>query len=283
MNKALGLLSGALLGLSLLGTAADAESYTVKNGDTLWKIANANQISFSELQSLNPSLGDWVYPGQTIRLPDLKAYTVQPNDTFWKIAMKFGISTRSLIDANPQIPNPDILNAGDMLRIPAKSSISTLSAPPSSSSPDGQFPLKPNTYKPYTNTYAEQRTWSPSGEEIRSHEGVDIMADKGTPVYSAKAGKIIRIGWNELGGWRLTVQVDDSTAFYYAHLSGYADGLALGGTVKQGQLIGYVGNTGYGPEGTEGQFDPHLHFGIYQTSPVWKAIDPYDYLKSIEN
>ncbi|WP_158606687.1 M23 family metallopeptidase [Paenibacillus ginsengarvi] len=280
MKKAISLLSGALLGLAFLGTSAHAESYTVKNGDTLWKIAAASGVSFSELQSLNPSAGDMIYPGQTIRLPDtVKAYTVKPNDTFWKVALKFGVTTRSLIDANPQIANPDILNTGDLLRIPAKN-LSASSAVTSNA--NGQFPLKANTYQPFTDNYAEARTWSQSGEEIRSHEGVDILAAKGTPVYAAKAGKVIRYGWNELGGWRLTVQVDDSTAFYYAHLSGYADGIALGSTIKQGQLIGYVGNTGYGPEGTEGQFDPHLHFGIYQTSP-WKAVDPYHYLKSIEN
>ncbi|MEF3303986.1 M23 family metallopeptidase [Paenibacillus sp. GYB003] len=280
MNKAVTLLAGALLGFTLIGNTANAGAYTVNNGDTLWKIAAANGIDFNELRSLNPSIGDWIYPGQTIRLPDLKAYTVQQGDTFWKIALKLGVTTRSLIDANPQIGNPDILNPGDRLNVPAKS-LSTASTTAAAAA-DGQFPLKANTYKPYTNNFAEGRTWSPDGQEIRPHEGVDIFADKGTPVYSAKAGKIVRMGWNEYGGWRLTVQVDDATAFYYAHLSGYADGLALGGTVAQGQLIGYVGNTGYGPEGTEGLFDPHLHFGIYRTSPVWKAIDPYSFLTSVE-
>lgn len=280
MNKTLGLLTGALLGFSLFGATAHAGAYTVKEGDTLWKIAAANGVSFSQLQSLNPSVSDWIYPGQTVRLPDnMKAYTVQQGDTFWKIAMKFGISTLSLIDANPQIANPDILNIGDRLYVPAAAKSASTAA---ASSANGQFPLRPNTYKPFTDNFADERTWTPEGEEVRTHEGVDIFADKGTPVYSAKAGTVIRIGWNEYGGWRLTVQVDDSTAFYYAHLSGYADGLALGDKVKQGQLIGYVGNTGYGPEGTEGQFDPHLHFGIYKTSPVWKAVDPYSYLTSIE-
>ncbi|TMV50850.1 M23 family metallopeptidase [Paenibacillus mesophilus] len=270
VKKCISLLSGALLGLSLLSPAAYAAPYTIKQGDTLWKIATANSITVQQLMKLNPSVSEMIYPGQIIQLPDdPNTYTVQPNDTFWKIADKFGISTLTLINANPQISNPDLLNVGDRLHIPAKPS----------NNPYGTFPLKPGTYKPYTNNYAESRTWSPNGEEIRAHEGVDIFADKGVPVYSVLDGTIINYGWNQYGGWRLTVKVDDSTAFYYAHLSGYAQGIKKGGTVKKGQLIGYVGSTGYGPEGTEGMFDTHLHFGIYKTNvSPWKTVDPYSYL-----
>lgn len=271
MNKTIRILAGTLLGLSLLGSTAYAAPYTVKEGDTLWKIANANQTTVQQLMNLNPSVTTMIYPGQTIQLPTV--YFVQYGDTFWKIAAKFGVSTQALINANPHIYNPDLLNAGDKLTIP-----SAISAIPAFYQ-NGTFPLKAGTYKPYSNNYAESRTWSPNGEEQRAHEGVDIIADKGVPVYSVQDGTIINIGWNQYGGWRLTVKVDDSTAFYYAHLSGYAGGMYKGGTVKKGQLIGYVGNTGYGPEGTEGMFDPHLHFGIYKTnSSPWKTVDPYPYL-----
>ncbi|MNP66451.1 L-Ala--D-Glu endopeptidase precursor [compost metagenome] len=73
------------------------------------------------------------------------------------------------------------------------------------------------------------------------------------------------------------MRVDGSNAFYYAHLSRYAEGIGPGSKVTKGQLIGYVGSTGYGPEGTSGLFLPHLHVGIYQTSP-WKALNAYPYL-----
>ncbi|MDF2723991.1 MAG: hypothetical protein K0Q59_3666 [Paenibacillus sp.] len=268
MNKTIRLLAGACLGLTLLAPTVQASPYTVKEGDTLWKIATAHNTTVQQLMNLNPSVPTMIYPGQTIQLPDdPNAYVVQPDDTFWKIAVRYGLSTKALINANPHIPNPDLLNIGDKLSIPA--------APPAYT--DGIFPLLAGSYQPYTNTYADSRTWSPDGEQPRAHEGVDIMADKGTPVYSAMDGTVIRYGWNEYGGWRLTIQVGDSTAFYYAHLSGYALGVKLGDTVSKGQLIGYVGNTGYGPEGTSGLFDTHLHFGIYNTNG-WTTVDPYSYL-----
>src|SRR5690606_7398953 len=113
------------------------------------------------------------------------------------------------------------------------------------------------------------------GSAIRKHEGVDIFAPKGTPIYAAAGGTILSVGWNTYGGYRLTVKTDSSTAFYYAHMSAYNGTFQKGDTIRQGQLIGYVGNTGYGPEGTDGMFVPHLHFGIYDiSSPEWTTIDP---------
>ncbi|PYI52881.1 LysM peptidoglycan-binding domain-containing protein [Paenibacillus flagellatus] len=270
MKKAFALLTGVMLGFSLVASSAEAAAYTVQPGDTLWKIATANKLTVQDLMKLNPNVSTMLYPGQTLQVPDEKnVYIVQPNDVYWKIAVKVGVPLSVLMRANPQIANPNVLNPGDSIRIPEKPSAYG----------NGAFPLKPNTYKPYVNNYAEARTWSPTGAEIRAHEGVDIFADKGVPVYSAADGTVINIGWNQYGGWRLTVKTDDSTAFYYAHMSGYAGGMKMGASIKKGQLIGYVGNTGYGPEGTEGQFLPHLHFSIYKTdvSP-WKTIDPFPYL-----
>jgi LysM repeat protein len=264
------LFTGTLLSAALFSSSASAASYTVRQGDTLWKIAVAHEITLQQLMELNPSVQPMkLYPGQVLKVPDPKnVYTVQPGDVYWKIALKTNVPLPVLIRANPQIANPNVLNVGDQIRIPEK--------PPAFQ--DGVFPLKPGTYDPYVNNYAEARTWSPSGQESRSHEGVDIFAKKWTPVYSASEGTILNIGWNQYGGWRLTIKTGDSMAFYYAHLAGYAEGMKKGGTVKKGQLIGYVGSTGYGPEGTEDKFLPHLHFGIYKTD-TWTAVDPYVYLK----
>lgn len=113
------------------------------------------------------------------------------------------------------------------------------------------------------------------------HEGTDLLADKGTPVVAVAAGTVVRYGWNTLGGYRVTIQLDDypEYRFYYAHMDRYAPGMGLGVHVKAGQLLGYVGNTGEGPERTEGKFVTHLHFGIYHWDT---AINPYPFLKSWE-
>jgi murein DD-endopeptidase MepM/ murein hydrolase activator NlpD len=143
-----------------------------------------------------------------------------------------------------------------------------------SSIKDGIFPIKKGTYKPFKDNFGVLRTWSPEGRTKRSHEGIDISAPKGTPLYSATDGKIVRYGWNQYGGWRMTIKAHDKY-LYYAHMDKYAPGWYKGATVKKGQLIGYVGKTGYGPPGTEG-VKSHLHFAIFEYG---SAINPYPYLK----
>ncbi|MEW9668875.1 M23 family metallopeptidase [Ammoniphilus sp. 3BR4] len=141
------------------------------------------------------------------------------------------------------------------------------------------FPLVGGTYQPYTNNYGDPRDFSTTGN-LRSHEGIDIFSDRWIPIFSVEEGRIIRRGWNTYGGWRLSIESENGIAFYYAHLAGFADGTELGKKVTKGQLIGYVGSTGYGEEGIRGMFEPHLHFGMYDTNGTrWKAMNPYWYLK----
>ncbi|WP_307471266.1 LysM peptidoglycan-binding domain-containing protein [Paenibacillus harenae] len=265
--------SAALLSILIAAPGiGSAASYTVQPNDSLWLIATKNGVNVEQLKKLNSLNTDELTIGQTLQVPNPPEITlvkVQQNDTMWKIAQRHNVPLIKLIRANPQIANPYNIWMGLDIRIPKKPG----------SYLTGVFPLKGGSYTPFTNTYADSRTWSPGGAAVRSHEGVDIFADKGTPVYSALGGKIVKAAWNEYGGWRVTVRVDDNTEFYYAHLSKYAAGIKEGVTVKAGQLIGYVGSTGYGTEGTEGKFLPHLHFGIYKLKPTYAPIDPYLYLK----
>lgn len=138
-----------------------------------------------------------------------------------------------------------------------------------------QFPLALDANFDYADSWQQSRTFG--GD--RQHEGCDIMADQGTPVYAVCGGVVTKKGWLTLGGWRLGIQSEDGIYYYYAHLSAYAQGLEEGDTVQKGQLLGYVGDTGYGPEGTSGQFAPHLHFGMYADSGQ-TAFNAYPYLKA---
>lgn len=130
-------------------------------------------------------------------------------------------------------------------------------------------------YQKYYDTMGDPRWWA--GESF-GHEGTDILAPKGTPIVAVASGTVVRYGWNTLGGYRVTVQLDDYPGykFYYAHLNGYASGIYQGARVKTGQVLGYVGSTGEGPEKTEGKFVEHLHFGIYDQ--YWNAINPFELL-----
>lgn len=104
----------------------------------------------------------------------------------------------------------------------------------------------------------------------RRHEGIDLFAPKGAPVYSATEGIIGRIATSKLGGKVVWVLGPAGQRHYYAHLDGYAH-IRKGQRIQQGALLGYVGNTG------NARHTPsHLHYGIYGASG---AINPFPLLK----
>lgn len=110
--------------------------------------------------------------------------------------------------------------------------------------------------------------------QVGVHEGNDISAEKGTPVLSASEGTIEAIGWTFYSGDRVGVRGTDGRYYFYAHLSAYAPGIAVGAPVRPGTVLGLVGNTGYGDPGHEDEFPPHLHFGIMAAD--W--VNPYPVL-----
>lgn len=101
----------------------------------------------------------------------------------------------------------------------------------------------------------------------RKHLGHDMMAAVGTPVIAVESGVVEAMGWNQYGGWRLGIRSFDGKRYhYYAHLRQnrpYAEGLAVGQTVMAGDVIGYVGRTGYSlTENTNNINVSHLHYGL---------------------
>lgn len=121
----------------------------------------------------------------------------------------------------------------------------------------------------------------------RGHEGTDIMADKNErglyPVVSMTDGVVRHKGWLEQGGWRLGIVAPGGAYFYYAHLDSYAD-IEEGDTVQAGDLLGYMGDTGYSKtEGTTGNFPVHLHVGIYLFHNDEEiSVNPYWVLRYLE-
>lgn len=123
----------------------------------------------------------------------------------------------------------------------------------------------------------------------RGHEGCDIMGAKEPrgfyPVVSMSDGVVEKVGWLELGGWRLGIRSPRGAYLYYAHLYGYSRDWKEGDVVKAGELLGYMGDTGYSKvEGTTGNFDVHLHVGIYFKTDHFDelSVDPYWILKYLE-
>lgn len=111
------------------------------------------------------------------------------------------------------------------------------------------------------------------------HHGDDIFAPLGQPVVAVADGTINRVGWNPVGGWRLWLQDRNGDSFYYAHLSGYTRLAREGETVKAGEQLGFVGNTGDAFTTAH-----HLHFEVHPASldrlGYDGAVDPTTYLNS---
>lgn len=101
----------------------------------------------------------------------------------------------------------------------------------------------------------------------RTHLGNDLMGSIGTPIVAVESGIIENLGWNRYGGWRIGIRsFDKKRYYYYAHLRKnhpYADGLEQGMSVMAGEVIGYLGMTGYSIKENVNNINvPHLHFGM---------------------
>ena len=122
----------------------------------------------------------------------------------------------------------------------------------------------------------------------RGHEGTDIMSSVNEPgrfpVVSMTDGIVESKGWLELGGYRLGIRAPHGAYFYYAHLDSYAD-IEEGDTINAGDLLGFMGDTGYGTEeGTRGKFPVHLHVGIYLYQNEQEiSINPYPALSYVQD
>lgn len=102
----------------------------------------------------------------------------------------------------------------------------------------------------------------------RKHLGHDIMGGIGTPIVAVEGGTVTECGWNRYGGWRVGIRSNDGLRYYYyAHLrkdKPFAEGMEVGKTVQSGDIIGFLGVTGYSDKENVNlkSCRPHLHFGL---------------------
>ncbi|MDF2590186.1 MAG: hypothetical protein K0S41_4027 [Anaerocolumna sp.] len=149
------------------------------------------------------------------------------------------------------------------------------------------FPVKLENGKScvtFTDTWNAYRSYG----GVRRHEGTDLMANDNSRgihvIVSMTDGIVEKLGWLEQGGYRIGIRGESGAYYYYAHLDSYAPGIKKGDSVKAGQFIGYMGDSGYGKEGTVGKFDVHLHMGIYVETPFGEmSVNPYSILLYLES
>jgi len=205
-------------------------------------------------------------------------YSVVSGDSWSRIASRSGVSMTALMNAN-KATTATVIHPGQTLCLPATAAAAP-TTPPTTPTTTAK-PVTGGTIVPidvfpaqgpcsYGDTYGAPRGGG------RAHEGVDIIAKAGQWIYAVKDGVLSKKYLDAPGslsgnGWRLTI--GDGTYFFYAHLSTFAPGLAVGSAVKAGQIIGQVGMTGDAPI-------PHLHFEVHpgggasvNPTPVVKAVD----------
>ena len=138
----------------------------------------------------------------------------------------------------------------------------------------------------YGDSWGADRTYG--GE--RQHEGTDLMSGgmgRGFfPVVSISDGVVEHVGWLELGGWRIGIRAPGGAYFYYTHLDSYDHEFTVGEEIHAGELLGFMGDSGYSKvPGTVGNFDVHLHLGIYLRTDHYEelSVNPYWILRYLED
>lgn len=148
-------------------------------------------------------------------------------------------------------------------------------------------PIAGGYYFDHYDDFCNERTYGYN----RKHFGHDLMASLGTPIIAVESGVVEELGWNQYGGWRIGIRsFDKKRYYYYAHMRKnrpYHPNIQVGSVVKAGDVIGYVGKTGYSTvENTDNITSTHLHWGVelifdesQKDAPTQIWIDLYEITK----
>jgi len=254
--------SSVLLTSNSLSDRQGIITYTIQKGDTLGRIAAKFDVSLSTLLSANNlSSRTLIKPGQELTILPVSgmSYKVKKGDTLLRIAKTYHSSVDQIVVFN-NLKNAASIREGQVIIIPG--GYSSGSTVKSSTLPGG---LTPNTSQeqesirswPYLPDYFIYPTIASAHNKGVLHHlnAVDMTASCGTPIYAAAAGFVYGVQMNERWyGNNIAIQHNNGTVTIYAHLSQIL--VKEGGKVKQGDLIGTMGETG----NTNGC---HLHFEVH--------------------
>jgi LysM repeat protein len=191
-------------------------------------------------------------------------YTVTRGDSWSLIARAAGVKTGPLYKLNGTTQR-SALHPGDVVCLPADARPPTTRAQSASTAVN-------MTALPAHGPCWFGDTWHHARANGRRHEGVDLLAQAGQYIYAVTDGTLTKRAWDQPGSlsgnaWWLTAADGSGTYYFYAHLSGFAEGLKVGSKVKAGEIIGFLGETGSAAA-------PHLHFEIHPggggpVNPYW--------------
>lgn len=224
--------------------------HVVKRGETVKQIAaQYSGVTVDDIVRANGIVNGIIYAGSALYLSGpghvasgsagTISYTVRSGDRLGDIAHRHSVSLRSLVSEN-NIANPNLIRSGQVLAIPSGAS--------------WICPVEGGRF---------MNDWGfPRGGGTRYHEGNDLFVSRGTPVR-APVGGTVEFKTGTIGGLQFRLMGNDGVTYIGTHM----DRFGQDGTVRAGDVIGYVGNSG-NAVGTS----PHLHFGMYYKGTV---VNPY--------
>jgi LysM repeat protein len=231
-------------------TSRTGQYHVVARGETVAGIAaKYSGVTADDITRANGIVNGRIYAGSALYLggPGFVAsgsggsvkYTVQSGDRLGDIANKYGVSVSKLASQN-NISNPNFIRVGQVLVIPT-----------------GGTWVCPVEHASFMNDWGFPRSGG-----TRYHEGNDLFVSRGAPVRAPVSGTV-EFTTGTLGGLQFRLMGKDGIVYIGTHM----DKFGKDGSVKAGDIIGYVGNTG-NATGTR----PHLHFGMYYKGTV---VNPY--------
>jgi len=273
--------------------------YQVRRGDTVYRIATAHGVPMRRLIEVNRLSPPYTLQvGQVLRIPNRPTHTVRRGETVYRIAKMHNVDMSALVRVNA-IRQPYVIHIGQVLLLPGTTEPALDPPPPPAPTQTAAAQTKPAA-KPAATSAPKVRVaaapppkaaaipkppprqgrgldWPVRGKVVvpfgsvakgMRNDGINIAAKLGTSVRAAEAGVVAYAG-NELKGFgnMLLVKHSGGLITTYAHTD--AIKVRRGATVKRGQIIASVGQTG-------SVTSPQLHFEVRNGS---KAVDPMKYLK----
>jgi LysM repeat protein len=239
-------------------SSEDISVYVVRKGDSITQIAEMFEVSVNTILWANDlKKGEKLKEGDTLFILPVSGvqHTVAKGETLQSIAKKYKVDMDVITGFNG-LEKDAALAIGDELVIPDAEMPNDAAKPSGSSKPNsgksGGSLVDATGYFKHPLPGMKRRSQGLHGPGKR---GIDMAAPTGTPIYAAASGTIIlsKDGWNGAYGNLIIAKHSNGTKTLYAHLSKRV--AATGATVKQGELIGYVGSTGRST-------GPHLHFEV---------------------
>lgn len=227
--------------------------YVVHQGDTLPAIAKMFGVSVNTIRWSNDIKGNSITPGQTLVILPVSGiqHTVKSGDTIQSIAKKYKGDFDEILQYNNLTKNSKIA-VGDVIVVPDGEAVSGPSTPSVSSPKKSSSP----TYEGY---YMRPVIGGVKTQGVHGHNGVDLASNYGAKIYAAADGQVLiskNSGWNGGYGSYVVIKHGNGTQTLYGHLSGTA--VSAGDRVEQGQVIGFMGNSGQ----VIGATGVHLHFEV---------------------